>query len=61
MTNKTKSIIAIQKGSEYHVLVDDPKNIYNKSLFFYPHIYGGILYKDLVEWFESYGGWGGDR
>ena len=33
----------------------------NRHLNLPCHIYGGILYKDLVEWFESYGGWGGDR
>lgn len=33
---KKEQIIEIQEGHEYHVLVDDPKNIYNEDKFFYP-------------------------
>ena len=35
MSNVKKSLI-IKKGNEYHVLVDDEKNIYNENMFFYP-------------------------
>lgn len=36
MSNLKKSVIKIKKGAEYHVLVDDKKNIYDENMFFYP-------------------------
>lgn len=33
----------------------------NRHLDIPCHIYGEILYKDLVEWLEQYGGWGSER
>lgn len=36
MDNTTNSVIKIQAGNEYHVLVDDPQNLYNENMFFYP-------------------------
>lgn len=35
MTNQNKSVIKMIQGNEYCVLVDDPKNIFNKEMFFY--------------------------
>lgn len=43
MNSSAKSVIKIQKGNEYHVLVDDPENMYNENMFFYP------VYKKSVQ------------
>jgi len=43
MNSSIKSVIKIQKGNEYHVLVDNPKNMYDESMFFYP------VYKKSVQ------------
>jgi len=43
MNENNRTVIEIQKGREYHILVENYKNIYDESKFFYP------VYRKCIE------------